>query len=264
VNAETIRKLIRTRHSKDLIVEECLMGPMASARYDAWVMRKSWSPKCTIGYEIKVSRSDFLRDDKWTQYLAGCNEFYFAVAPGIVSIEEVPAQCGLLVASKNGARLYTKKKAPRREPEPGPLHDVMTHVLMSRAEILSPKERARFGEGRNSKDKAERVAYWRRWTAEKKEAWQVGLDVSSRIVRTARGAEERAAEIEGRLKKWGDFADKLRAHGIDPDASRWELSRAADRIANVVDARKLSDIRRASETLSEIADELDKLGDSKN
>jgi len=34
------------------------------------------NPACT-GYDIKISRSDFLGDEKWTGYLPLCNLLYF-------------------------------------------------------------------------------------------------------------------------------------------------------------------------------------------
>jgi len=31
-----------------------------------------------VGYEIKVSKSDFFNDIKWQEYLPMCNELFFA------------------------------------------------------------------------------------------------------------------------------------------------------------------------------------------
>ena len=80
LTAKDILRLIESRHSGDLVVAECKDGPTHYARHrrlDAWVMRKSWSKPALYGYEIKVSRQDFLKDDKWPDYLPMCNELYF-------------------------------------------------------------------------------------------------------------------------------------------------------------------------------------------
>ncbi|GAG15780.1 unnamed protein product, partial [marine sediment metagenome] len=79
VSAREIVRLLNNRHSEDIFVDECKNGPTwfgSHLRLDAWVMKRKWSPITTIGYEVKVSRSDFLNDDKWQGYLQYCNQFY--------------------------------------------------------------------------------------------------------------------------------------------------------------------------------------------
>lgn len=68
-----------------------------------------------VAYEIKVSRTDFLRElnqpekREWAEEVA--HEFYFVVPAGIVKPEEVPEGCGLLVLQKNGL----KKAVPAKQ-----------------------------------------------------------------------------------------------------------------------------------------------------
>mgnify|MGYP002630888275 CR=1 FL=1 len=60
--------------------------------------------------EIKASERDFRSDRKWPEYLAFCDEFYFAVAGGF-PLEILPTDVGIIVAdSFHGAIL---RKAPR-------------------------------------------------------------------------------------------------------------------------------------------------------
>ncbi|MHA2254157.1 MAG: MmcB family DNA repair protein, partial [Candidatus Kariarchaeaceae archaeon] len=102
-------------------------------------MTKSWArPKIWI-YEIKVSRSDFLSDDKWRNYIEYCNEFYFVASPGIIHRDEIPDGVGLIECSKNCKRLFTKKKAIHRDIE-APV-DVFLYILMWRAKIDPPRQR---------------------------------------------------------------------------------------------------------------------------
>ena len=58
--------------------------------------------------EIKVSRADLLGDCKWTDYLAHCDRFYWAVPAGfdLSPFEEdglMPGRAGLIVADRYDA-----------------------------------------------------------------------------------------------------------------------------------------------------------------
>jgi hypothetical protein len=118
ITSDTILKLLLEKHHKDLCIPECKTGSTWFSnklfKLDLWVMRRSWSRPNTYGYEIKVNRSDFINDDKWNNYLKYCSDFYFVTYPGIIEVNEIPEEVGLLVTSVNGKRLYTKKKAISR------------------------------------------------------------------------------------------------------------------------------------------------------
>jgi len=139
MNSNHLKKLLAQKHSNDLYVEECkngptiLSGPLGMIKLDAWVMKRSWSNPHTIGYEIKISRADFLIDDKWNRYLDLCSHFYFVAPQGIIHEDELPKEVGLIVASKTGTKLFTKKKAPCRKvdiPE-----SLFRYILMCRATV---------------------------------------------------------------------------------------------------------------------------------
>src|SRR5690242_5105664 len=113
IDAYLIRKLLAAKHAEDVLVPECKDGPTQGGshrRMDAWVMSKSWANPCVTGYEIKVSRSDFLGDEKWRTYLPLCNEFYFVAPSGIIEPDELPPEAGLLCVSSTGTVLFRKKK----------------------------------------------------------------------------------------------------------------------------------------------------------
>ncbi len=140
ITANDISRLLHQKHSveKFLCVDECKTGSTwfssRCPRLDLWVMARSYTNARFIGYEIKVSRQDFLRDIKWAEYLKYCTEFYFVTPPDIIDPAEVPEQAGLLITSKNCKRLMTKKKAPVRDVEiPTSL---LIYILMSRARIV--------------------------------------------------------------------------------------------------------------------------------
>ena len=102
ITASQVLDLLASRHHKDVFVRECKGGPTwggGSPRLDGWAMRKSWTHPCMWGYEVKVSRSDWLRDQKIAAYLPLCNVLYVVAPSGIVQPEELPDSVGLLVVN---------------------------------------------------------------------------------------------------------------------------------------------------------------------
>lgn len=93
----------------------------ASRRIDLWAMA-CWRSLDYIrrSYEIKISRGDFLNEMKHPEKrefaLKISNEYYFVTPPGLIKVDELPEECGLIELSKKG-NLVTKKKAPRRNPD---------------------------------------------------------------------------------------------------------------------------------------------------
>src|SRR5580765_8013259 len=90
-----------------------------SNRYlDAWVIGCFPSSGLVrTGIEIKVSRSDFLREIKnpmkRDSALRLCNEFYFATPTGLIFENELPDECGLIEVEGFSATI--RHKAPYRE-----------------------------------------------------------------------------------------------------------------------------------------------------
>jgi len=146
-------------------------------RLDAWVMRKSWSNPLMIGYEIKVSRSDFLGDDKWPEYLKYCNEFYFVTPSGLVDKEELPEGVGLIQCSKTGTRLFTKRKAVYRDIEPP--SDLLKYIIMCRAEII----KSSYNQFQSSDDKLKGREYWERFVEDKEAKFELGQRCSAKLTR---------------------------------------------------------------------------------
>lgn len=69
-----------------------------------------------VVHEIKVRRADLLADvrqaDKRAAYLALAGECWYVLAEGIGSAEDVPSECGVMVAGAGG--LSVERPAPRR------------------------------------------------------------------------------------------------------------------------------------------------------
>lgn len=105
MTAKQILDLIAAKHANDVFVPECKDGSTVFGshfRLDAWAMNRSWANPMSTGYEIKVSRSDWLRDDKINAYADLCNRLYLVAPAGVIEPAEIPPFCGLLVPAYHG------------------------------------------------------------------------------------------------------------------------------------------------------------------
>lgn len=213
ITAKQIVELLSQKHASDVWIPECKDGPTWGGghyRLDGWAMKRSWSPLCFVGYEVKVSRSDFVNDDKWPSYLDLCHQLYFVCPAGLIDPVEVPEQCGLICVSKTGTRLYTKKKAPHREIQPP--GNLMAYALM-RADRFTPMHN---GDGLSREEKI------RDWLSEKDRKRNLGQLVNQRIAERIHNAEAENHRLKcglSRLSKVKALLDEL---GIDPDNYRVE------------------------------------------
>lgn len=173
IDSTTISDLLHNKFSEKFVcIPECKVGSAwvmnKCSVIDFWCMAKSWTNPRTIAFEIKVSRQDFLRDNKWPEYLKYCTEFYFVAPPRIIDPSEVPEQAGLMVCSKNAKLLYTKKKAPYRNVD---IPDsIYRYILMWRTKVTD--------ENQNNRDATN---YWKSWLAQKDEKKELGYNVSKKI-----------------------------------------------------------------------------------
>lgn len=136
--ADQISGFLKKKHDADLFVDQCKNGPTWSSHnlliLDAWVLKRTYSPLTTIGYEIKVSRHDFEQDQKWTGYLDLCHYFYFVCPAGLIRATDLPSHAGLMWVSQSGA-IHVKHKPERLKPDPTKMNELLIYVLMARAVI---------------------------------------------------------------------------------------------------------------------------------
>lgn len=134
-----IKRLLAQRHREDIFCLECRNGPSQSAApgmlkiLDAWAMKRTYMDVETYGYEIKVSRSDFKRDEKWRDYLKYCSYFYFVTPQGLIKPGELPPEVGLIEASKN-FKYLTVRQFWHCQPIEDPV-DIYRYLLINRATI---------------------------------------------------------------------------------------------------------------------------------
>lgn len=123
VTSTDIKLALADYHQKDYFITECktcstyFPDPQGLLIFDGLAVRKSYTGPCITGYEIKVSRSDFLQDAKWHLYLQYCNEFYFVVPNGLISKDELPENVGLIYYYPDSGSLKKRKKAMYRNIE---------------------------------------------------------------------------------------------------------------------------------------------------
>lgn len=134
LTARQIHVALRDLHPRHDFVffDEMRVGAGASAgasdqRIDAFAMGTSREAEYVrIAYEVKASRSDFLRElanpEKRRAALWLSNQFYFVTPKGLVSIDELPPEAGLIEVweEPNQGHLIcdTVRSAIWRESEP--------------------------------------------------------------------------------------------------------------------------------------------------
>lgn len=79
-------------------------------RIDAIVIKPEKTRRI-LGFEIKVSRTDFLQDAKWQNYSRFCSSLSVACPKGLIKPEEIPSPFGLFWVDKEVAiREWDKKE----------------------------------------------------------------------------------------------------------------------------------------------------------
>lgn len=137
VRSQDIKKALSVRHRLDLFLTEVKNGPTMTGLkvIDALAVAKSWSKPCISGYEIKVSRNDFIRDTKWPAYLEMTNRFSFVCPKGLISPDDLPKNVGLIYFNPDKGTLYTKRAPIFRQidlPE-----NMLYYLLMNRVDSAS-------------------------------------------------------------------------------------------------------------------------------
>lgn len=143
-----VTKALALRHSVDIFVAQCKNGSTwfptdGKLRiFDAWAMPRSYTQMKWIGYEIKVSRSDYLGDKKLMDYIPYCSEMYIACPWGLIGQDEVPDPIGLIYVTR-GESMVTRIVKPAHCRKIDPPVPVYEYILMSRCNIRNMKRDAR-------------------------------------------------------------------------------------------------------------------------
>jgi hypothetical protein len=236
ITSKMIKDLLADKHSTDVFVTECRTGAAWDKLkiLDAWVMSRSWAHPMITGYEIKVHRSDFLKDNKWMNYLPYCNQFYFVTTRALAVPEELPADVGLMYVSETGTKLYTKRKATYREIDPITLSNLYKYILMSRAVMQDSSFTEHISNTPSSKK------YWETWLEKKTIDRAFGHHVSREIREAVNEEMEKIKKQNSLLKKENENLQKIRqvCERMSVDLHSWNpLQDFQDKIAG--DSRAL-------------------------
>lgn len=197
VKADEILHALSKRHWEDFFTTEVRDGPsyMRYVIMDALAIKKSWKNPCFTGYEIKVSRSDFVRDTKWPAYLDMCHEFYFVCPKGMIQPEELPNEVGLLWFNTESKSFYTKRKAQYRKIEIP--NNVLMCIIMSH---LSPDRHPFYSSTRE---------FFEGWLEYKRTSDELGYQVRSEIVKRMAKIENENRRLKYDLKTYEEQEEIL-------------------------------------------------------
>lgn len=267
ITASQILDLIYKHHNDDVVVAECKNGPTYTTRallkLDAWVLKRTYSPLTTIGYEIKVARSDFERDQKWVEYMDYCHQFYFVYPAGLIRSVDIPKEVGLFWTTLNGQGLRLKKHAERHEPDTEKLNRLFTYVLMSRTKIVSDMNEANKADTPEY-DRVQHMKDYLKECEEKKElAYMIKghfrqfYDETVKKDRSLQYREDNIKRFEAKLAKLGIIWDSKSGNWYDnqqvenqidalkkqiPEYLLMEMENTGQKLINVVDKlRKATD-----------------------
>lgn len=136
VTSTDIKLALAEKHYKDFFLTEVKNGPTQIVTagslkiLDGLAIRKSWTSPCFTGYEVKISRGDFLRDAKFYTYEELCNCLYIVCPKGMIDRTELPESVGLMYYDPEKKTLTTRKKAIFRKIEYSP--DLLLYIIFSR------------------------------------------------------------------------------------------------------------------------------------
>ena len=215
-----IKQALAKKHREDFFLTEVKNGATQMVRrgelliLDALAVKRSWANPCFTGYEIKVSRHDFKRDEKWHGYKDLCHKFSFVCPSGLIETEELPEDVGLIYYNYEKKSLYTKKKALYRQIEMSP--DLLYYIIICRLEssqypFFSSKQE-----------------YFEEWLQRKKSTRELGWVVRSRLLDEVKALKKQVDDLEldnSFLKSQQESNEQimaiLREHGIK--TSRWTI-----------------------------------------
>lgn len=253
MTAKQCVEALQGRHSEDLTVPECKDGPTHGAafcRLDLWVMTRSWKHPTLTGYEVKVSRGDFLGDQKWPGYLPLCNQLYFACPAGLLDPAEIPEQCGLVYCYLNPCRVITKKKAVHRAiAEPTQL---FRYVLMCRS--VMKQEWDGIDEDGATARKIRRAAEFRDYLDGRGSlrdlGYRVGKKLREAFTQLETGLQCENERLKRELSRFEELAVWLKENKIQING--WDVKRKVEQLATVIDPEIANRIEQAAEAINRL------------
>ena len=227
VSSTDIKLALEKKHYKDFFLTECKSGstwltpPGEMKILDALAIRKSWTSPCFTGYEIKISRGDYLRDSKFFRYEEICNCLYLVCPKGMIDRMELPESVGLMYYDPDKKSLTTKKKAIYRKIDYSP--DLLLYIIYSRLE----SDRYPFFDSKEE--------YFREYVAQKRSSADLGEHVRSRLITENQELIRKARELDRFQERYDDYRaimkilEKHRIWGLGRETLAEELDKRLSR-----------------------------------
>lgn len=209
VTSTEIKQALANKHYKDFFLTEVKSGSTWFTSVgdmkilDGLAIRKSWSSPCFTGYEIKVSRSDFLRDAKFYTYEELCNCLYVVCPKGMIDRTELPESVGLMYYDREKKTITTKKKAIYRKIEYTP--DLLLYIIYSRLD----SDRYPFF--------SEKQEYFKAYLEGKAENRSIGRHMKSKLLEENIRLERELESVRGFQEKYEEhkaIMEVLRKHNV--------------------------------------------------
>jgi len=191
-----------------------------------------YSHKDIRGYEVKLTKDCFLRDNKYENYLDVVNRFYFAAPKGILSKEDIPEGLGLIVRSENGWHVV---KAPKRN-NPAKLNADAVLSLLYRG----------YEETLKSRDLRDRIIAENN-VALKDKAKNIGWEIAKRL------NEDRESNIEEFAINLKNLLIKHMGIEIDTDQEKfylWDIEEMLESVSGTI--REVNNIKKIGEYLQNL------------
>jgi len=201
-----IIEALRVKCAGDAFFDRAKLGPTWGGRglriMDAVSLRKSWARPCINGFEVKITRPDFLRDEKWPDYLDVCNRFYWACPKGLIKPDEIDKRCGLIWVNEKGIA-HTRTAARYRQIEPP--DGLLMYLIMTR---LDNPYKGLVDNRTTLKD----------WLGGKRDDAELGRQVGGRM---GKHIAELSSELESLRLNHKEYEETLKQFGI---ISPWQLA----------------------------------------
>ena len=246
VKAHEVKHALSKKHAGDFFLTEVKSGSTWFSKelaiLDALAIKKSWTKPCITGYEVKVSRQDFLNDSKWPVYKNYCHRFYFACPKGLIQPDELPDDVGLIWLNPETGSLYTRKKSKFRDIEMPA--DMFYYIILSR---LENSEHPFF---------TSKKEYFEEYVADKINSGQLGFRVSSKLIEKVAAMETENARLQRMVEQYqhdADLLDKIRKIMRDKGFRTWRIEEELQEVLTAAIppslVNELEKIKAASERL---------------
>lgn len=249
ITSYEIKEALARKHRTEFFMTECKNGPTGVRegrllQFDAVALYKSWSQPEIRGYEIKVSRGDFLRDAKYPCYLPYFHEFYFVVPKGLIKKEEIGEEgVGLMYYDPETGAITTKKRAIHRSVELDA--NFLMYIIMSRLD----SDRAPF--------MLHKGEVFRAWLSEKERNRDLAYKVKSKLLSDNACLEKEVRDLQ-MLKdadaELGRIKTALRKHGVR--LCSWDIEDTIDKALGAGYHPELDSIRDEAQRVVAAVDRL--------